>query len=257
MQILPLTTQPPNKPFTYRHAPKPGEFHTYRNCMRWEFGFTCPFCLIHESDIVRGGCAEGFGLTGIEHVLPQSTHDDQKHIFTNCLYCCQMCNRSRSKKPLEEVKANKKTGRRLLIPTAEKWADHFVSHGDELHPVVGDDNAKYTHEAYEIDDPRKIRLREMRRKLYEDHFSFLEDDPMSQSDMLLKLAEDLTRPADERDVLIKVAKVMRAHVEHAVQDLESYEAIPKDAPKSCRCGVTKWHKLPESLQDQTIPHPMP
>ena len=73
MRILPLQSQPPSTTVDRRHTPRPttGRFgyQGYRACLRWEFGFTCAFCLLHESDFVEHG-AEGLGLLGVEHFLP-------------------------------------------------------------------------------------------------------------------------------------------------------------------------------------------
>ena len=62
MKILPPQTKPPTSPIERRHRPRPVHgrqgYLKFRPCLRWDFGFTCPFCLMHESDFVRGGCVE-------------------------------------------------------------------------------------------------------------------------------------------------------------------------------------------------------
>ena len=50
IQILAPTTPPPASPRRQRHAPRSaGHYREYRACLRWDAGFTCCFCLVHES----------------------------------------------------------------------------------------------------------------------------------------------------------------------------------------------------------------
>src|SRR5438552_905085 len=102
MNVLPLQTRPPTEAVARGHAPPRGGFNSYRRCLRWEFGFTCAFCLLHEADLVDWG-ASGSGLMTIEHRVPQSDPavgaalaDD----YGNCFYACRYCNRSRGVAPL-------------------------------------------------------------------------------------------------------------------------------------------------------------
>ncbi len=61
MRTLPRQTQPPATPIERRHAPAPGRYDSFRPCLRWDFGFTCAFCLLHEADLAEHG-TEGTGL---------------------------------------------------------------------------------------------------------------------------------------------------------------------------------------------------
>ena len=73
--ILPELTRPPGVVIPRAHSPREaawdGGYTEYRRCLRWDFAFTCPYCLRHESDIVPSG-AEGWGVTTAEHVALQS-----------------------------------------------------------------------------------------------------------------------------------------------------------------------------------------
>ena len=80
--ILPPTTAP-RGPIRRVHRPKQyaGKrgYEKYRRCLRWEFGFTCSFCLLHESDFHVGLAAipaAGSGLFTIEHLLARSTNPE-------------------------------------------------------------------------------------------------------------------------------------------------------------------------------------
>ena len=158
MRILPDRTAPPNSPFLRRHAPQEGAYQSYRHCLRWDFGFTCAVCLVHEADLKDIG-AEGFALTAVEHYHPRSLRQDLVNSYDNCLYICRLCNTARSNRPAIDA-----TGRRLLNITIDRWSDHFRLDGAKLESRDGDANAQYTYEAYDIDDPRKRAMRRNRQE---------------------------------------------------------------------------------------------
>ncbi len=252
MRILPDRTSPPTQPTARRHKPGPvygvKGYQAYRACLRWDFGFTCPFCLLHEADFGRGAGIEGSGLTWIEHLLPQSSHEDAKNEYRNCVYCCRFCNRARSCAPVA------RHGGRLLDPTTSAWAGHFVAVGDRLEPKPGDADAAYTHTSYNIDDPRKVKLRECRRLLMADHWPLLANGPAAVS-RLLQLAEEQTQNPVALEKLISCARLLRTSLLRAEQDLAGYAAIPQDAPTHCHCGTRTHHSLPAELDRQTIELP--
>ena len=71
MQVLPCRTQPPDRATELRHAPLAAKYEAYRDCLRWEFGFTCAVCLVHESDVdVR---------VQAEHVVRQADAPHETH----------------------------------------------------------------------------------------------------------------------------------------------------------------------------------
>jgi hypothetical protein len=163
MKILPLRTLPPPSIISRRHTPKRavGRFgyRAYRACLRWDFGFTCAFCLLHEADLAELG-AEGLGLTSIEHFVPVSSEEgeDKVNDYENCFYVCRFCNKSRSNSPIIDSE-----GQRLLNPCVEIWADHFLpTEDDRLNPL--DSNAVYTAKIYDLNDPRRMELRRWRRE---------------------------------------------------------------------------------------------
>ena len=129
MDILPARIEPFCHLIRRVHAPTPlsseGGYRAHRPCLRWEFGFTCAACLLHESDFTEYG-TEGTGLMTIEHLEPRSADPARANDYDNCIYLCRFCNGERSDKPVVN-----KDGDHLLNPTEVVWADHFEVDGDE------------------------------------------------------------------------------------------------------------------------------
>ena len=245
MKVLPPVTKPATAPIARRHEPRAANaYRAYRPCLRWEFGFTCPFCLLHEADFVRGGWAEGSGLTSVEHISPQSVAPIRKNEYENCVYCCRYCNRARS---AWSIQGN--VGR-LLDPTKDAWATHFEAEGDRLLPVSGDGNALYTHDTYDLDDARKVRLRRCRRILIMDHCQFVENGfaPVAK---LVELAEQNQNSPEIVESLLSCADRIRRSIFHAIEDLKGYRAVPPDADLECRCTTAEHRTLPAYLETQT------
>ncbi len=136
MKILPNTTELSTTPIARRHRPSAGKFPTYRPCLRWEFGFSCAFCLLHEADFVMGGI-EGTGLTSVEHQIPRSHAPHLEDDYSNCFYACRFCNGARGDTPNVDT-----TGRTLLEPCTTAWASRFERRGFSLQPLDAD--AEYT-----------------------------------------------------------------------------------------------------------------
>lgn len=250
MKILPPQTLPPKTRTIRRHQPRPANRWTsYRSCIRWDFGFTCAFCLLHEADLYGGQPGEGLGGTTIEHRIPRSTDASRENDYDNCLYACRFCNRSRS------ARSVRRGGTRLLDPTSVAWGEHFTATGDHLRANEEDADAQYTHLAYELDDPRKIGRRRVRRKLVGDRLRVL---ARLESDIveLLRLAG----VARQRDVgrfrqILEEIRGLRNDAHRALEDLKRYAAVPQDAPQTCRCAPPHNLSLPEELERQTIEVP--
>lgn len=87
MKIVPPELRPWRSPFVRRHSPPlaTGDqgYPEYRQCLRWEFGFTCSFCLCHEADLALDG-AEGTGITQTEHWIPVSKDKSKINDYRNC-----------------------------------------------------------------------------------------------------------------------------------------------------------------------------
>lgn len=241
MKILPSSTRPPTHKIRRRHSPAPTRgrygYQSYRACLRWEFGFSCALCLLHEADLARQG-VEGLGVTGIEHYHSVSTTPELINSYNNCLYACRLCNDSRANAPVS-IRT-----RRLLNPCDDNWSAHFEVKGDLLQPQNGDLDAEYTHRVYDLDDPRKIRMRQMRRETVNECKALIKG--------AYRLAEALLdRSFSEHDPLsLGAAEELLRCIDLAVKDLATYRAIPADAPQTCRCHNEENHTLPSWLEAQ-------
>ncbi len=246
---MPPRTLPPRTPTVRRHWPKPSDrWVRFRPCLRWDFGFTCAFCLLHEADLYGGQPGEGLGGTTVEHGIARSEDASRKNDYDNCLYACRFCNRSRSAKPAHRGDT------RLLDPTRDAWGDHFKATCDRLRVVAGDADGEYTHTAYALDDPRKVARRRARWDLVTDRLRLLGriDNEITE---LLRLAHVLRHNLRRFGEILKEIKAIRDAARRALKDLERYAAIPKDAPRTCRCPNNPHHSLPEELDRQTIEVP--
>lgn len=247
MKILPPQTQLPANPTIRRHNPKPTRrWALYRACLRWDFGFTCPFCMLHEADLFGGMGGEGLGGVTVEHRIPRSEDDSWAGDYSNCLLACAFCNRARSNRPIRHGE------RRLLDPTEDSWANHFVISEDRIEPVMDDPHATYTYESYDLNDNRKVLRRQKRRRLIQSRLKILLF-MKEELNQLLELAErERTTNPQAFSRHLQLIKGVRAQCLAALSDLARYAAIPHDAPASCRCETEENHSRPEELARQTL-----
>jgi hypothetical protein len=251
MGILPLRTLPPPSIVSRRHTPRRTigrhGYRAYRACLRWDFGFTCAFCLLHEADLAELG-TEGLGLTSIEHFVPASEGGDQINKYENCFYVCRFCNGSRSDSPIVDDEGN-----RLLNPCIAVWADHFSpTEDDRLDPL--DSNAAYTAKIYDLNESRKVKLRRWRREHLQEWIGILKDGPRLLTALLEQSANAAS--SEESGNLIETAAILRDSIRRASNELLRYAAIPSDADPACRCRRNDHHVLPLWLQEQTAESPI-
>lgn len=244
MRILPPTLKPWRAKIDRRHSPPvasgPQGYREYRQCLRWEFGFTCPFCLCHETDLAVDG-AEGTGLTHIEHWIPVSHDEARINEYTNCFYICRYCNNSRGARPVAQAGGDG----RLLNPCDDVWAGSFSLNGDEIQPRRGDPAAFYTLAVYDLNDPRKVRRRKRRRTAIGERLDFIERAWTLREGLL----EKAMRTLDPE--LVDVAGLLDEQLRRAWQDLEQFQPVPRDAVCPCACGDTGLCQLPRVLEEQT------
>ncbi len=245
MRILPPQLVPWRVAVERRHTPHAAQgrygYRTYRQCLRWEFGFTCPFCLCHEADFAPRG-AEGLGVTQIEHFVPVSHDEEGTNDYLNCFYICRFCNQDRGVAATIEPE----DGSRLLNPCNDVWSQHFVAEGDELRPVEGSRDAAYTYMSYDLDDPRKIEMRRFRRETVEACLRLIE-----RGEAVLERVLDRAFQTQE-PALVDEAKLIEEALRRAWRELESFKVVPRDARSSCACGGEGLHVVPMPLLEQTI-----
>lgn len=223
------------------HAPADGEYARFRQCLRWEFGFTCSFCLTHEADLAEHG-VEGWALTWIEHVVPQSVDSTKAGEYENCRYSCRLCNGARRARP-NVSEANE----RLLDPHATPWARHFLLDDSSLKARAGDVDATYTAATYQLDDPRKSQMRRHRRDTLSAALEVVAHHPGLER-RLLEYATVETQPA-KRALLLESVQHLALLRRQAMADLTRFAAVPSDA-EDCSCDEPE--ALPEWLECQLV-----
>jgi len=244
MRALPPTTHPASEPLARRHAPI-GAWPAYRPCLRWEFGFTCAFCLLHEADFVEHG-AEGTGLFATEHHVARAAAPALADVYANCFYACRFCNGARGALPLESTR-----GQKLLHPCREAWGARFRAEGDRLAYAPSDEDAEYTHRTYRLDDRRKQVMRRHRREAIAEARRALEEAPRLIADLLAHARR--VRRAERRELLAAAAELHRV-VRAARTQLERYAAVPADHDRACRCAAES-AQLPAFLEAQLVDTP--
>jgi hypothetical protein len=240
LKILPAATETWSSKIARRHEPQPVDglygYRKYRPCLRWEFGFSCAFCLCHEVDLAL------HGRTEIEHFIPVSHDPEQKNVYSNCFLICPLCNRSRGAAPNHDPLGEG----HLLNPCEVIWQEIFRLEGNDLLPGEGNADAAYTWETYDLNDPQKAKMREMRRETIDAFTAFENRFPELQA-RLLAQAQDKSDP--ER---LDVAKELWDVLEPVKKSLALFQAIPRNADQSCQCGHTGHHSLPDVLDRQTL-----
>jgi 5-methylcytosine-specific restriction endonuclease McrA len=236
MKLLPASTTPWSKVIERRHTPqeltRKDGFTTYRSCLRWEFGFSCAFCLIHETDVSE---VLGKDFMQIEHFVPKSTQEEGRNRYSNCFYICRYCNNKRG------VKANLDAGGlRLLNPCSESWQQHFTLQDDQLRPLNQD--AFYTETVYGLNHLNKVVIRKDRREAIDESLAVCSRFSERNGHLLAKFKEtkDLEFFVASQDLwqLWKRAK----------KELERRDAIPGNAAP-CPCG-DEVCCLPDVLAEQ-------
>jgi hypothetical protein len=244
---LPSATQPWGKRIERRHDPKAGSYPRFRSCIRWEFGFSCAFCLLHEADLLLGGTV-GWSIMQIEHSTARSKNAALEDVYTNCYYICERCNKSRGASPNQDDEKND-----LLNPCDVSWADYFERVGDEIRPLADSGSARYTWECYDLDDPSKVKLRERRRIWVEAHAaSILEVFRMEPAliDQVIESSEAGT--AKELLALIDAAQGLRKALHLLLNNLRQFRPIPEDRDIPCQCRQGQDYSLPEVFAEQTV-----
>ena len=257
LTILPGRIALPAQPQTRRHRPEKGmrkdEWQDYRRCLRWDFGFTCPFCLLHESDLAEHG-AVGENKITVEHREFRSKHPHLANQYENTFLACSFCNGSRG----DRYPAVDDSGRKLLDPTRVAWADHFEWQGDALRPKSGDSDAGYTWEAYNLDGDKKRKRLQWRRQLIDRAQSLLKEVPLLIT-QLNRSARTARKQGDTHRALqkLKKAREWQRILETTAEELLRFRVIPRDAPDNCRCDDGASLRLPDWLVAQIVEVDLP
>jgi hypothetical protein len=179
----------------------------------------------------------------IEHLDPVSLDSGRINDYDNCVYACRFCNRSRATAPRFDVE-----GRRLLDPGQDAWGQRFSISADRLLPLQDDPDAVYTSLTYELNDPRKVRRRELRRERLETWLKTLKEGPAAIQ--RLRAQANRTDSQAEAETLLNMVEILRANISYASTEIQRYLAVPSDADPACPCGSADHHHLPEWLAAQ-------
>lgn len=205
-RILPPVAPLASEPIARVHSPV-GKYTTFRDCLRWEFGFSCPLCLLHERDVITTG-VDGWAVVTIEHRETQSDHPDVAHAYENCVYACRRCNTTRGSR----------TEAHLLDPTEVAWDAHFARIEDDLEPK--DLDAMHTVRLYGLNDRERVAIRQRRRK----RIAQLRSDRLR----VIEALDSDWLPEQGRPLLLGLLVNLE-------NQLREWAAIPTDAPTACRC----------------------
>jgi hypothetical protein len=222
--LLPAPVERRHAPVTYARHDR--AYEQFRSCLRWEFAFGCPFCLLHEAQVCPFGAA-GSSQYWIEHLESQSERPDLRNAYSNVVYACRRCNLARRSRPRVDA-----AGRRLLDPCIDIWAVHFRHQGDELSAATPD--AAYTLEAYDLNCPEKVALRRERREAVDEALHVLATVPALLGQLMLGIG---LQPGHEQRLRLEIAEQLHKALAAARRTLTQLAAIPHDASQSCACDV--------------------
>jgi hypothetical protein len=194
--------------------------------LRWEFSFTCAFCLLHEADFSPIG-TERLALLQIEHLVARVIAPGLEAIYSNCYLACRLCNVAKRDQPVVDDK-----GVRLLDPRTDSWSDHFAWAEDELVPL--NEHARRTWVAYDLGDPIKTQRRAYRRVFIEQRLRQLAEDIPNYFELFAAMVERGT-PEERLKAVHAMARLEEARV-NLLFELGHYQAVPRDA-RTCRCDV--------------------
>lgn len=225
------------------HSPERARYGRYRACLRWDFGFSCAFCLLHEADLAWYG-AEGTGMTWIEHRVLRSENPALADDYSNCYYSCRFCNQARRALPIQSSEGD------LLDPCAQSWSAHFHRHHDRLMPNVGDRDAIRTHRVYDLDDPRKKLLRRERKAVVEGIVAAFEEYPKRIA-RLYEIANQHSNP-DVVATLKFEAHALGTLLADATRVAFRMAPVPADADERCGCDPPRSPTLAAGFVSQAL-----
>ena len=176
----------------------------------------------------------------IEHYVPRSRNPELADEYTNCFYACLFCNQARSDRP--EVAGHQ----RLLDPCAVPWADHFDLNELSLQPR--DPDAEYTASCYDLNEPRRLRVRQSRYEAVTESLHVIKRGPSLVKDLLALAA---LVPWTERAILLEAAEQLQMTIGLAIRQLIRLQPVPRGVEAACACGIETLD-LPPFIRDQLL-----
>lgn len=177
----------------------------------------------------------------MEHGALRSQAPELADEYENCFYSCRFCNEARGSQPLVDDQR-----KRLLNPCEAAWGEHFELTEDEIRVKEDIPDAAHTHAVYDLNDPRKVRMRRKRRNVISERLEILsETRPLH--DRLMQKAQKTGDPTLVDDAILAWENFRRA-----CDDLLRFLPVPEDASRRCLCRHTRHHALPEVLEEQLV-----
>lgn len=244
MKILPAVTEPPPRRRRRRHRPTAARgkkgYQKYKECLRWEFAFSCAFCLLHEADVGNRSpeLRKGRRDFDIEHRVGRKEDRRRINDYGNVYYCCASCNAARSTR---KVKA---PDGKLLDPCRVGWGYRFHVIDFELQPRKDSDrDARRTVRVYDLNSKDKVTMRRNRseaRTLAEQRWREVAE--------LIERLRAKWHVQPEPD-LLDAERELWGKLEDITALLCRYRAIPSWAARPCACTPSR-ARLPRWLARQ-------
>jgi hypothetical protein len=118
--------------------------------------------------------------------------------------------------------------------------------GDRLVPAANDGDAAYTHQVYDLDDPRKKTMRRTREDVLTEAFRVISKSPV----IIERLLREAEAQSDRRAEFVALAESLGSLMARARRDLVRFSAVPFDADPTCRCATSEACNLPAFLEVQ-------
>lgn len=204
------------------HKPVPGKgangWRAFKPCLRYEFGFTCIYCRLRETDFGFRPQAQ----FAVDHMQPQSKFPDRANNYDNCYYACGYCNSSKGDScPSPEEEAR---GFRFFDPCTDVAVEHFALDGDSIVALRESTIAQYTLE--EVRNINKEHTTKARRRRVMERIGQL----IEWRRRLREASIDLPGRFDE--FLGEIDSSLSESCSATLDTLEN---------EACRCGVEKGH----------------
>lgn len=128
----------------------------YREDLRRDFFCSCCYCTIAECE------AQAISFE-IDHYKPSKKFPELSKNYTNLMYSCRLCNRYKG--DVSATPEQEENGDRFVKMDVDVYVDHFDLKGAQL---SGKTNiGTYSIAFLNLNRPTLVRLREIRRKLYD------------------------------------------------------------------------------------------
>jgi hypothetical protein len=187
-------------------------YNEYKAQLRHDFFYSCAYCTVTEAE------AQAVRLL-IDHYEPVSGNPELANAYANLMYACEECNlRKGDRCPPPEARAE---GKKFFRIDIEPRGEHFSLVGDELVGLT--ETGKFTILACDLNRASLVRLRNLRRRLY-DYEGFAGEGIMA----LANFAIDQLAPEIRLRALSSIKKILKT----AEEVFDSFDELLIEFAKS-------------------------